>query len=176
MPIHSISKCLSTLITYDMDVGECSLQGFGGPINRQNNKKIHQKYILASKTRKRCNDICFRQDNFFPKSFLMSFYMTHHIYKIAVRRKCFWKHFFLKNTPVQPLAQIQFKGLPKCSSTTSQGAQIPYKLQYGCGIQSERWLITLTMTQKCHLSSPLPQFFKFLLSHPCTGILIITAL
>ena len=42
-----------------MDVG-CSLQGFGGPINRQNNKKIHKKCILASKTRKKT------QKNMFP--------------------------------------------------------------------------------------------------------------
>jgi hypothetical protein len=34
--------------TYDMDVG-CILRGFGGPINRQNNKNTHQKPILASK-------------------------------------------------------------------------------------------------------------------------------
>jgi len=31
-----------------MDVG-CILRGFGGPINRQNNKNTNQKPILASK-------------------------------------------------------------------------------------------------------------------------------
>jgi hypothetical protein len=34
-----------------MDVG-CSLRGFGGPTNRQNNKKTNQKCILASKKNK----------------------------------------------------------------------------------------------------------------------------
>ena len=48
MPIHSISRFLNTLNTYDMDVG-CSLRGFGRPSSRQSNKYTHQKPILASK-------------------------------------------------------------------------------------------------------------------------------
>jgi hypothetical protein len=48
MPIHSISSLLKHLHTSHMDVG-CILGGFGGPIDRQNNKNTHQKGILASK-------------------------------------------------------------------------------------------------------------------------------
>jgi hypothetical protein len=33
---------------------------------------------------------------FFSKSLLMNIHMTDHIYKIAVRRKCVWKYFFLR--------------------------------------------------------------------------------
>ena len=49
-----------------MDEG-CSLQGSGGPINRPNNKKIHKKIILASKTRKKTQkNMCpTRKNNFF---------------------------------------------------------------------------------------------------------------
>ncbi len=42
---------------------------------------------------------------FFSKSLLMNIHTTHHIYKIAVRRKCVWKIFFLENSPVQPLPE-----------------------------------------------------------------------
>ena len=33
--------------------------------------------------------------NNFSKTLLMNIHWTHHIYKIALRRKCVWKHFFL---------------------------------------------------------------------------------
>ena len=42
-------KALNTLYNYGLDVG-CNLRGFGGPTNRQSNKKTRQKRILASKT------------------------------------------------------------------------------------------------------------------------------
>ena len=32
----------------------------------------------------------------FSKSLLMNIHTTYHIYKIAVRRKCVWKYFFLR--------------------------------------------------------------------------------
>ncbi len=48
MLIDGISGHQNTFYTYDMDVG-CSLWGFGGPTNIQNNKKTHRKRILASK-------------------------------------------------------------------------------------------------------------------------------
>ena len=41
---------------------------------------------------------------FFSKSPLMNIHTTDHIYKIAVRKKCFWFFFYLENSPVQTLA------------------------------------------------------------------------
>ncbi len=70
-----------------MDVG-CSLWGFGGPTNRQNKKKTHQNCMLASKTRKKHEKTSFGHYFFSSKSLLMKIHRTHHIYKIAVRRKC----------------------------------------------------------------------------------------
>ncbi len=46
----------------------------------------------------------------------MNIYTTHQIYKIAVRRKCFWKHFFLENSPVWTLTSSL--SLSKCSMTS----------------------------------------------------------
>jgi len=34
----------------------------------------------------------------------MNIHTTHHIYKIALRKKWFWKYFFLEIPPVQPLS------------------------------------------------------------------------
>ncbi len=99
MPIHSISRCWTTLYIYDMDVG-CSLRGFGGPTNRQNKKKTHQNWMLASKRRKKREKTSFGHDNFFlSKSLLTNIHTTHHIYKVAVRRKCVWKYYFLREFP-----------------------------------------------------------------------------
>ena len=47
-----------------MDVG-CSLRGFGGPTNRQNNMKTHQNCMLASKTRKKHKKTSFGHDKIF---------------------------------------------------------------------------------------------------------------
>ncbi len=71
-----------------MDV-RCSLWGFGGPTNRQNKKKTHQNCMLASKTRKNTKkQVSDMTKYFFSKSLLINIHTTHHIYKIAVRRKC----------------------------------------------------------------------------------------
>ncbi len=51
---------------YNMDE-RCTLWGFGGHINRQYSKKIHQNCILASKKRKKTQKYTFQtgQNNFF---------------------------------------------------------------------------------------------------------------
>jgi hypothetical protein len=62
--------------------------GFWRADQQTKHKKTHQKRILASKTRKKCKNTPFGHDNF-SKSLLMSIHMTHHIFMIATRIKCF---------------------------------------------------------------------------------------
>jgi hypothetical protein len=69
---------------------KCVYVGVGGPTNRQNNMNTHQKTILASETRKKRINTPFRHDKIiFFKSVLMNIHATHHIYRIALRKKWF---------------------------------------------------------------------------------------
>jgi hypothetical protein len=74
----------------------CSLRGFGGPTNRQNNKKTNQKRILASKkTKMRKNISLTRENNFFKISHDEYSYDTPYLQHCIVK-KMFLKIFFSK--------------------------------------------------------------------------------
>ena len=74
-----------------MDVG-CSLRGFGGPTNRQNNKKTNQKRILASK-KTRENISLTRENDFFKISHDKYSYNTPYL-QHCTEKKMFLKIFF----------------------------------------------------------------------------------
>ena len=58
----------------------------------------HQKPIFASKKKKNAKtQVSDMKKYFFSKPALMNIHTTHHIYKIAVRKKFVWKFFFVRD-------------------------------------------------------------------------------
>ena len=85
-----------------MDVG-CHLRGFGGPTNRQNNKKTNQKRILASKKKTRENISLTQENDFFKISHDEYSYNTPYLQHCMYCEENVFEFFFLENSPVQPL-------------------------------------------------------------------------
>ena len=77
-----------------MDVG-CNLRGFGGPTNRQNNKKTNQKRILASKKNMWENILSLTQEMiFFKISHDENSYDTAYLQHCTVKKM--FLNFFLR--------------------------------------------------------------------------------
>ena len=152
-----------------MDVG-CRLRGFGGPTNRQNNKKTNQKRILASKKKHEKTYLWRKKMIFQNLSWWIFIQHTISTALYVLWRKCFWIFFLREFSSAAPtLARRWSMHKPSISALNELAVgDFPRKTpwcadQWPCRIWSILPPINPRLTF-CHRNRRLSKLSRFLMS------------